>query len=163
MSASTHERENDQSMMGIDHGKRRPRKLLAAAVIAVGLLVAAAPASAEYDLTFDSAFRNADSTPATQDGSHPYEAVTELVATNEERLSAHNGLLLAPHADFLFDRGFISFADGQLLVSPVADEKTMVKLGVDPDRPPIVGKFSREQERFLEFHRTEIFRSASVR
>ena len=84
-------------------------------------------------------------------------------ATNEERLSAQNGLLLAPHADFLFDRGFISFADGQLLVSPVADEKSLVKLGVDPDRPPIVGKFSREQERFLEFHRTEIFRSATVR
>lgn len=26
-------------------------------------------------------------------------------ATNVERLSAHNGLLLAPQADFLFDRG----------------------------------------------------------
>ncbi|ABS28161.1 HNH endonuclease [Anaeromyxobacter sp. Fw109-5] len=84
-------------------------------------------------------------------------------ATNDERLSAHNGLLLAPHADFLFDRGFISFADGQLLVSPVADERTLVKLGVDPDRPPIIGKFSRDQERYLEFHRTEIFRSATVR
>jgi len=38
-------------------------------------------------------------------------------ASNEERLSAHNGLLLAPHADFLFDRGFISFGDGRLLIS----------------------------------------------
>jgi hypothetical protein len=68
--------------------------------------------------------------------------------------------MLAPQADFLFDRGFISFADGRLLISPVADEKSLVKLGVDPARPPEVGRFSDDQERFLEFHRTEIFRSA---
>lgn len=66
--------------------------------------------------------------------------------------------MLAPHADFLFDRGFISFGEGRLLVSPVADVKTLVKLGVDPDKPPEVGSFSRDQERFLDFHRTEIFR-----
>jgi hypothetical protein len=83
-------------------------------------------------------------------------------ATNAERLSAHNGLMLAPQADFLFDRGFISFGDGRLLISPVADEKSLVKLGVDPDRPPEIGKFSRDQETFLEFHRSEIFRSADA-
>lgn len=82
-------------------------------------------------------------------------------ASNIERLSGHNGLLLAPQADYLFDRGFISFGDGRVLVSPVADEKSLLKLGLDPDRPPIVGNFSREQERFLEFHRAEIFRSAT--
>jgi putative restriction endonuclease len=79
-------------------------------------------------------------------------------ASNGERLSGHNGLMLAPQADFLFDRGFISFGEGRLLVSPVADEKSLVKLGVDPERPPEVGEFSRDQERFLEFHRAEIFR-----
>ncbi len=84
-------------------------------------------------------------------------------AANDERLSANNGLMLAPQADFLFDRGFISFGEGRLLVSPVADEKSLVKMGVDPDRPPEVGHFSREQERFLEFHRTEIFRSVEAR
>lgn len=82
-------------------------------------------------------------------------------ASNEERLSPHNGLMLAPQADFLFDRGFVSFGDGRLLISPVADEKSLVKLGVDPDRPPVVGAFSEEQERFLEFHRRDIFRIAS--
>jgi putative restriction endonuclease len=81
-------------------------------------------------------------------------------ADNIERLSGENGLLLAPQADFLFDRGFISFEDGRLLVSPVADERSLVKLGVDPDRPPEVGGFSDAQERFLEFHRAQIFRSA---
>ena len=84
-------------------------------------------------------------------------------SSNEERLSAHNGFMLAPQADFLFDRGFVSFMDGRLLVSPVADEKTLVKLGVDPSRPPEVGAFSERQEQFLEFHRREIFRTANVR
>lgn len=84
-------------------------------------------------------------------------------ASNDERVSGHNGLMLAPHADFLFDRGFISFGEGRLIVSPVADEKSLLKLGVDVDRPPDVGTFSAEQERFLEFHRAEIFRSASAR
>ena len=74
----------------------------------------------------------------------------------------NNGLLLAPQADFLFDRGFISFGNGRLLISPVADEKSLVKLGVDPDRPPEVGRFTRAQETFLEFHQTEIFRSADA-
>lgn len=81
--------------------------------------------------------------------------------TNSERLSENNGLMLAPTADFLFDRGFISFGDGRLLVSPVADEKSLVKLGVDPARPPEVGEFTTAQEEFLEFHRAEIFRDAS--
>ncbi len=82
-------------------------------------------------------------------------------ASNEERLSENNGLMLAPQADFLFDRGFISFEDDRLLVSPVAEEKSLVKLGIDPERPPKVGAFNEEQERFLEFHRAEIFRRAS--
>jgi putative restriction endonuclease len=84
-------------------------------------------------------------------------------ASNEERLSGQNGLMLAPQADYLFDRGFISFGDDHLLISPVADEKTLIKLGVDPDKPPHVGKFRSEQERFLEFHRAEIFRSVEVK
>src|SRR5262249_36651418 len=84
-------------------------------------------------------------------------------ASNVERLSGHNGLMLAPQVDYLFDRGFISFHEGKLLISDVADERSLIKLGIDPDRPPEVGAFSREQERFLEFHRAEIFRSASDR
>jgi putative restriction endonuclease len=84
-------------------------------------------------------------------------------ASNDERLSGQNGLMLAPQADFLFDRGFISFGDGRLMISPRADERSLIKLGVDPARLPEIGPFGREQERFLEFHRTEIFRSAEAR
>jgi putative restriction endonuclease len=82
-------------------------------------------------------------------------------AANEERLSKNNGLLLAPQADFLFDRGFISFGEGRLIVSDVADEKTLLKLGIDPARPLQVGVFNAEQEGFLEFHRREILRKVS--
>jgi hypothetical protein len=71
--------------------------------------------------------------------------------------------MLAPQADFLFDRGFISFGEGRLIISPVADEKSLVKLGVDPEKPPEVGRFTQEQEGFLEFHRTEIFRSVGTK
>jgi len=81
-------------------------------------------------------------------------------AANHERLSSNNGLLLAPHADFLFDRGFISFKDGRIVISEVADPRSLLKLGVDPDRPIEVGSFNDEQELFLEFHRREIFRNA---
>lgn len=83
-------------------------------------------------------------------------------ASNDERLSGNNGLLLAPQVDFLFDRGFISFEEDRLLVSPVAEEASLVKLGIDPERPPRVGRFNAEQQSFLEFHREEIFRSASA-
>lgn len=82
-------------------------------------------------------------------------------AGNEERLSKNNGLLLAPQADFLFDRGFISFREGRVIVSDVADEATLIKLGVDPAHPKEVGAFNDAQEHFLEFHRREIFRKVS--
>lgn len=81
-------------------------------------------------------------------------------ASNDERLSSHNGLMLAPQADYLFDRGFITFEEGRVLISDVADPASLVKLGIDPDRPNEVGSFTNRQEEFLEFHRSEIFRKA---
>jgi predicted restriction endonuclease len=81
-------------------------------------------------------------------------------AQNDERLSGNNGLMLAPHADFLFDRGFISFGDGRVLVSDVADPNSLRKLGIDPERPPETNRFNARQEEFLDFHRHEIFRKA---
>jgi putative restriction endonuclease len=82
-------------------------------------------------------------------------------AENDERLDRNNGLMLAPHADFLFDRGFISFADGRTLISDVADPKSLLRLGIDPECPPAVGGFNNRQEQFLDFHRREIFRTAT--
>jgi hypothetical protein len=81
--------------------------------------------------------------------------------TNEERLEGANGLLLTPSADHLFDRGFISFDDdGELLVSGVADVRSLKRMGADPDSPPRPLAFNRDQRHFLEFHRREVFLGA---
>ena len=78
-------------------------------------------------------------------------------ATNEERLDGENGLLLTPNADHLFDRGFIGFEDnGDVLISPVAHLESLVRMGLDPRKPPNVGKFASGQRKFLDFHRENV-------
>lgn len=77
---------------------------------------------------------------------------------NRERLFEGNGLLLTPTIDHLFDRGFISFEnDGELLISPVAHEESMQKMGIITDRAINVGSFAEPQRKFLEFHRENVF------
>lgn len=75
--------------------------------------------------------------------------------SNEERLDGHNGLMLAPHVDRLFDRGWISFANnGDLLVQPNAVETVRAwKLPEEMN----VGAFSTRKARYLEFHREVVF------
>lgn len=83
-------------------------------------------------------------------------------SNNEERLDGENGLLLTPSIDHLFDRGFIGFEDGgQVIVSPVADEESLARMGLDPKRPPKVGSFSNGQRRFLQFHRDNVLLRSS--
>ena len=51
-------------------------------------------------------------------------------STNHERLDGNNGLLLAPHVDHLFDKGYISFADdGKILLSGALDAEQLERLG----------------------------------
>jgi hypothetical protein len=74
---------------------------------------------------------------------------------NNERLDGENGLLLTPNADHLFDRGFIGFdEDGDVLISPVADQLSLAKMGVVI--PKNVGHFSERQRRFLAYHRDNV-------
>jgi putative restriction endonuclease len=82
---------------------------------------------------------------------------------NQERLDGHNGLLLAPHIDHLFDNGFISFADdGTLLISPAADRESLEKMGVPCGGATNVGSFTVKQQEYLAFHRAEVFRKAAT-
>jgi putative restriction endonuclease len=82
-------------------------------------------------------------------------------SSNEQRLDGENGLLLTPTVDHLFDKGFISFEDsGQLIVSPVADQKSLKKMGIDAERRVNVGAFSEGQRRYLDFHRENVLRMA---
>lgn len=82
------------------------------------------------------------------------------LASDEEKLDGCNGLLLAPHIDHLFDRGFISFTDdGSLLVSRNLD-RTVLEFWHLP-LPVNVGEFRPEQRKYLHFHRSEIFEKAA--
>ena len=82
-------------------------------------------------------------------------------SSNEERLDGENGLLLTPSIDHLFDRGFISFENnGDVLVSRVADEHSLTKMGVRAGDKANVGEFTHQQKQYLEFHRDLVFLQA---
>ncbi|WP_430691563.1 HNH endonuclease [Mesorhizobium vachelliae] len=86
-----------------------------------------------------------------------------------ERLDGHNGLLLTPDADLLFDRGFITFSnDGGVLVSQRVDHVDMRRLGfehlvheqfgfAEAPRPWGSSGLSGTQRRYMEYHRDEVF------
>jgi predicted restriction endonuclease len=77
---------------------------------------------------------------------------------HHERLDGYNGLLLTPHVDHLFDRGYISFADdGAVLLSPRVDHEQLQMLGIPTDPPPHVGMFRPEQRQYLEHHRVNVY------
>jgi len=72
-----------------------------------------------------------------------------------EKVDGANGLLLAPHVDHLFDRGFISFTgDGDLLASKKLNPNVLEKWSIS--LPQNVGDFKPAQQLFLEFHRDVI-------
>lgn len=78
------------------------------------------------------------------------------VSTNEERLDGHNGLLLSPHIDHLFDRGFISFRNsGDLLISTEMHSNVLEKWSIHSEAN--VGQFNKNQSTYLEFHRDMVF------
>jgi hypothetical protein len=82
-------------------------------------------------------------------------------SSNDQRLDGENGLLLTPTVDHLFDKGFISFEDsGQLIVSPVADQRSLERMGIETESRVNVGAFSQGQRRYLDFHRENVLRMA---
>jgi predicted restriction endonuclease len=76
-------------------------------------------------------------------------------SSDEERLDRFNGLLLSPHADHLFDRGWLSFTNsGDLIVSKRLDHQVLEYWNLDPGMN--VGPFHREQQAFLDYHRDAV-------
>jgi len=76
--------------------------------------------------------------------------------SNGERLSENNGLMLAPHVDHLFDRGYISFTDaGELLVSKFLDPLVLRDWGLTGSVDP--KSFSPKQCVYFDFHRNQVF------
>jgi predicted restriction endonuclease len=77
-------------------------------------------------------------------------------ANNAERLDPHNGLLILPQYDRLFDRGFISFADdGAVLLSPALPRDKFDLLGVREDAR--LTRVALAHTPFLAFHRERVF------
>nr|WP_272490457.1 HNH endonuclease signature motif containing protein [Rhizobium leguminosarum] len=89
--------------------------------------------------------------------------------TAQERLDGNNGLLLTPDADFLFDRGFISFDDsGRPILSSRLCRADLCRMGLgrfadgfQPANDLIGGErpasFRTEQKGYLSYHRSNVF------
>lgn len=76
-------------------------------------------------------------------------------STDEEKLHGCNGLLLAPHVDHLFDRGFISFeSSGDLVISDKMEPEVLSAWSIAVPRN--VGIFNADQKHFLEYHRDHV-------
>ena len=78
-------------------------------------------------------------------------------SSNGERLDGHNGLLLSPHVDRLFDRGHISFADdGAIIAAGSKVLEAMSFWGLNPQAN--VGAFTSKQKLYLAYHRENVLR-----
>jgi hypothetical protein len=81
-------------------------------------------------------------------------------ASNAERLSGYNGLLLSPHVDALFDDQFITFEnDGRMHVHPSLSRDVLDRWSINPDKR--VDSFRPEQTAFLAHHRELFGRKAT--
>jgi putative restriction endonuclease len=76
--------------------------------------------------------------------------------TDAERLDVYNGILLAPHLDAAFDRGFITVQDdGTIVVSDALDADARTVLGLD--RPLRVRGLADGHRSYLPWHRERVF------
>ena len=79
------------------------------------------------------------------------------VSNNAEKLDGHNGFLMAPHIDKLFDGGWISFSDhGDVLVTN--REVTILSMQWSTNLSINIGSLSSKQKEYLAYHREHIYR-----
>jgi hypothetical protein len=73
-------------------------------------------------------------------------------ASHEERLDVHNGILLSPNYDALFDKHLISFENnGKIILSDSIEADAYKKIGVNGSE--IISGISIYNEEYLEKHR----------
>lgn len=81
------------------------------------------------------------------------------VCDNQERLDGDNGLLLSPHIDHLFDKGYISFQDnGDLILCKCLSEEVLLGWSIGTEN---VGAFNAKQKRYLGYHREHVLKSCA--
>lgn len=79
-------------------------------------------------------------------------------ADGNERTDGHNGLLLTPHADALFDKGWITFeSKGRLVPSSELPPDIVRRIGLNLRSGRNCGEFTQRQHTYLEFHRNAVF------
>lgn len=77
-------------------------------------------------------------------------------ATDAERLDVYNGILLAPHLDAAFDRGFITVQDdGAIDVSDALDADARAVLGLE--QPLRIRGLTDGHRGYLPWHRARVF------
>ncbi|MBY8033112.1 HNH endonuclease [Vibrio fluvialis] len=77
-------------------------------------------------------------------------------SSNVEKLDGNNGLLLAPHIDHLFDKGYITFQDnGDFVSSKQLSSDVLERLAIHCEN---VGMFKKEQCVYLKYHRENVFK-----
>ncbi|OAM27552.1 HNH endonuclease [Eikenella corrodens] len=75
---------------------------------------------------------------------------------DNERLDQHNGLMLAPNIDALFDSGLITFeSDGKIRISKRLSKENLLRLGISPDA---VLEIHPDSEKYFEWHRNKVFK-----
>lgn len=78
-------------------------------------------------------------------------------ASDAERLDVFNGILLAPHLDAAFDRGFITIADdGAIVVSSALGQADRELLGLDV--PLRIRSLDVGHRAYLPWHRERVFK-----
>lgn len=81
-------------------------------------------------------------------------------SNNIERLNGHNGILLSPHVDALFDDHLMTFEDnGRMRFHQSLSPEVLERWGIDPQKK--LDGFRPEQALFLEHHRAAFGRKAT--
>ena len=84
-------------------------------------------------------------------------------ANDAERLDPANGFPLAVHLDALFDAGLISFdSHGKMMLSPKLSQEVIALFGLSGE-VSLRNLLSDRQEKYLRYHRENVFQSTSVR
>jgi len=77
-------------------------------------------------------------------------------SSNSEKYDGHNGLLLSPHIDKLFDKGLITFDSNGLMVKTKSLNLSIFKSwNIDLSKQY---EFSDKQFEYLEYHQSSIFK-----
>ena len=77
------------------------------------------------------------------------------ISDANEKLDIHNGLLMCPNHDKLFDRGYISFDDtGRILISEKLDDNNRMYMNITPTMKIDI---TAENIKYIKYHRKNVF------